>query len=136
MGAPTFFVDVIATATPTTYNVDAGGLAAINAFLLANGSEYQFISLGGSSNSPGNSAQGNLVLTGEIHSVVGGGPDGVLKITETETGFSAPSGPSGALRSSSTGNFTNQAAGAGQTVSSAFNAISTPTYSILHRESP
>jgi hypothetical protein len=130
-GGATFLVDAVATSTATTYNVDAGALAAMNAFLAANGSEYQLISLGGSSNSPGNTAQGNLVLTGEIHSVVGGGSDAVLKITESETNFTAPGGSSGALRSSSTGNFTNQAAGGGHTVSSAFNAISTPTYSIL-----
>jgi hypothetical protein len=130
VGASTFTPDVFATPTATTYNVGATGITGLNAFLAANGSEYEFISLGGSSNFPGN-AQGNLVLTGEIHSVLGGGSDAALTITETESGFTAPSGASGALRSSSTGNFTNQAAGGGHTASSAFNAISTPTYSVL-----
>jgi len=130
-GGATFLVDAVATATATTYTVDAPGLAAVNGFLTANGSEYQFVSLGGSSNFPGNAMQGNLVATGEIHSAVGGGPDTVLKLTETEADFTSPTGPSGTLKSSSTGNFTNQPAGGGHTASSAFNATSTPTYSVL-----
>jgi len=130
-GGATFLVDAVATATATTYVVDAPGLAAVNAFLTTNGSEYQFVSLGGSSNFPGNSTQGNLVVTGEIHSAVGGGADAVLKLTETEADFTSPTGPTGTLMSSSTGNFTNQPAGKGHTASSAFNATSTPTYSVL-----
>jgi len=130
-GGATFLVDAVATATATTYVVDAPGIAAVNAFLTTNGSEYQFVSLGGSSNFPGNSVQGNLVVTGEIHSVVGGGADAVLKLTETEADFTSPTGPTGTLMSSSTGNFTNQPAGKGHTASSAFNATSTPTYSVL-----
>jgi len=131
-GGATFLVDAVATAGATTYSVDAPGLAAINAFLTTNGSEYQFVGLGGSSNFPGNAMQGNLVVTGEIHSVaVGGGADAVLKLTETEADFTSPTGPTGTLMSSSTGNFTNQPAGKGHTASSAFNATSTPTYSVL-----
>jgi len=124
-------VDVFATPGPNSYSVDAAGLAAINALLTGAGSEYQLIGLGGSSNFPGNALQGNLVMTGEIHSVVGGGPDSFLKITESESDYTAPTGPNGVLRSSSTGNFTNQPAGGGHTASSAFNATSTPTYSVL-----
>jgi len=135
-GGATFLVDAVATATATTYSVDAPGLAAINAFLTTNGSEYQFVGLGGSSNFPGNSTQGNLVATGEIHSSVGGGADAVLKLTETEADFTAPTGLSGTLLSSSTGNFTNQPAGGGHTASSAFNATSTPTYSVLSSGTP
>jgi len=130
-GGATFLVDAVATATATTYVVDAPGLAAVNAFLTTNGSEYQFVGLGGSSNFPGNAMQGNLVVTGEIHSAVGGGADAVLKLTETEADFTSPTGPTGTLMSSSTGNFTNQPAGKGHTASSAFNATSTPTYSVL-----
>jgi len=138
-GGATFLVDAVTIPTATGYTVDAAGLTTINAFLLANGSEYQFgslvppstTSLGGSSNFPGNTVQGQLVLTGEIHSVAGAGADTVLKITETEADFTAPTGATGTLMSSSTGNFTNQPAAAGHTASSAFNAISTPTYSVL-----
>jgi len=130
-GGATFLVDAVATAGATTYVVDAPGLAAVNGFLTTNGSEYQFVSLGGSSNFPGNALQGNLVVTGEIHSAVGGGADAVLKLTETEADFTSPTGPTGTLMSSSTGNFTNQPTGGGHTASSAFNAISTPTYSVL-----
>jgi len=124
-------IDGFAAAGATSYTVDAVGLASINALLFVHGSEYQFASLGGTSNFPGNSSQGNLVATGEIHSAVGGGPDTVLKLTETEADFTSPTGPTGTLMSSSTGNFTNQPAGGGHTASSAFNATSTPTYSVL-----
>jgi hypothetical protein len=127
----TISVDVIATPGATTYNVDAFGLFVINSELSLQGSEYQFFSLGGSSNFPGNSSQGNLVLTGEIHSVVGGGTDSFLQISESESGFTSPAGLSGSLMSASTGNFTNQAAGGGHTAASLFNTTSTPNYSVL-----
>jgi hypothetical protein len=124
-------VDIFATPGPTTYNVDAAGLFQINSVLALQGSEYQFFSLGGSSNFPGNAAQGNLVLTGEIHAVVGGGSDSFLQITESEDTFTSPTGLLGNLLSSSTGNFTNEVAGFGHTAASLFNATSTPTYSVL-----
>jgi hypothetical protein len=124
-------VDIFATPGANTYNVDAFGLFVINSVLASQGSEYQFFSLGGSSNFPGNSVQGNLVLTGEIHSVVGGGTDSFLQITESEGGFTSPTGLSGTLMSASTGNFTNEVAGIGHTASSLFNTTSTPTYSVL-----
>jgi len=124
-------VDIFATPGATTYNVDAFGLFVINSILSSQGSEYQFFSLGGSSNFPGTSTQGNLVLTGEVHSVVGGGVDPFLQITESQTGFTSPIGLSGTLLSSSTGNFTNQAAGGGHTADSLLDSTSTPTYSVL-----
>jgi len=129
--AGSFLVDLVATTTPTTYTVDAAGLLAVNAFLAANGSQYQFISLGGSSNFPGDATQGQLVVTGEIHSVGSAGADSFLKLTETETSFTSPTGASGTLRSSSSANFTNQPAGGGHSASSLFNAIPTPTYTVL-----
>jgi len=128
---PAFVVDTVAVVGATTYNVDATGIAAINAYLTTNGSEYRFVSLGGSSNFPGNPTQGQLVATGEIHSVGTAGTNAVLTLTESENGFTSPTGPSGTLLSSSTGNFTNQPAGGGHTASSSFNAIVTPTYSVL-----
>jgi len=127
----TILVDLVATPGATTYVVDAAGLASINSSLAAAGSEYAFISLGGSSNFPGNSTQGQLIVTGEIHSIVGGGSDSLLKITESESDFTSPTGASGILRSSSTGNFTNQPSGGGHTAWSAFNATPTSTYSVL-----
>jgi hypothetical protein len=134
-GGATKDVDLVATPGATTYAVDAPALASINSFLSLNGSAYQFLSLGGSSNFllPGNATQGQLVVTGEIHSVVGGGSDTVLKLTELEHDFTSPTGPSGTLMSSSTGNFTNQPLGKGHTASSAFNATSTLPlpYSVL-----
>jgi hypothetical protein len=126
-----FSADIFATPGANTYNVDSFGLSIINSVLASQGSEYQFFSLGGSSNFPGNSAQGNLVLTGEVHSVVGGGTDSFLQITESESGFTSPVGSSGTLMSASTGNFTNETTGLGHTAASLLNTTSTPTYSVL-----
>jgi hypothetical protein len=126
-----FLVDAVATPGATTYNVDAFGLFVINSVLASQGSEYQFFSLGGSSNFPGTSIQGNLVVTGEVHSVVGGGTDSFLQITESESGFTAPTGLTGILMSASTGNFTNEPAKGGHTAVSLFNTTSTPAYSVL-----
>jgi len=124
-------VDLVATATPNTYNVDAAGIASVNAFLAAQGSQYQFVSLGGSSNFPGDATQGQLILTGEIHSVGTAGSDSFLRLTETETSFTSPTGASGTLNSSSTGNFTNQPAGGGHEALSMFNSTTAGPYSVL-----
>jgi hypothetical protein len=128
--AGSFVVDAVALPGLNTYTVDAAGIAVLNAFLSGNGSEYQFVGLQGSSNFPG-SSQGQLVLTGEIHSVVGGGSDSFLKITESQSDFTSPTGPSGTLMSSSTGNFTNQPSGGGHAAESLFNATTTGPYSVL-----
>jgi len=133
------FLDItpFAVATPQGFTVDAAGLTAVNLFLAAAGSEYRFgtlagatSNLGGTSNFPGDPTQGQLAVTGEIHSVSGGG-NAFLQLTEFETGFTSPVGPSGTLSSSSTGNFTNQPAGGGHTALSMFNAIATPSYTVL-----
>jgi hypothetical protein len=126
-----FSVDIFATPGATTYNVDSFGLFEINSVLAAQGSEYQFFSLGGSSNFPGNTIQGNLVITGEVHSVVGGGSDSFLQITESESGFTSPTGTSGTLMSASTGDFTNELAGVGHSAQSLFNSTATPVYSVF-----
>jgi hypothetical protein len=130
-GGASFLVDTVAVTAPTSYSVDAAGLAAINSFLSTNGSEYQLFGLSGSSNFPGTATQGQLVVTGELHSVSSGGSDAVLTITERETSFTSPTGPGGTLMSSTSANFTNQPAGGGHTALSMFNATSTPTYSVL-----
>jgi len=119
--------------TSNGYTMDATAIANLNAFLTTSGSEYQFSSsgattLGGISNFPGGTL-GALALTG---SIISNGPGiGALTLTESEGGFTSPTGASGILGSSSTGNFLNQAAGGGHTASSAFNGTSTPTYSVL-----
>jgi hypothetical protein len=133
-GTP-ILVDTFITggATSTNYgNVTITGAGSLNAALVTHGYAYQFSALGGASNFPGTAVQGTLNVSGGVSIVPGvGGTATTMTITETESGFTAPTGPSGTLLSSSTGNFTNQAAGAGHTASSAFNAISTPTYSVL-----
>jgi len=133
---PTIMVDLVATSTPTSYNVDAAGLASINSSLAAQGSQYRFFGLSGSSNFPGDATQGQLVLTGEIHSVGTAGSDAFLRITETETSFTSPTGPTGNLNSSSTGNFTNQPTGSGHTALSMFNSTTAGPYSVLSNGSP
>jgi len=135
---PQIDVDIFATTTANGYNVDAstGDLANLNATLAARGSEYQFVGLSGSSNFPGDATQGQLILTAEIHSVANGGTDSFLRLTETETGFTSPTGPSGTLSSSSTGNFTNQSAGVGHDALSMFNSTTAGPYSVLSNGSP
>jgi hypothetical protein len=51
-------VDIVAIPGTTTDDVDAAGLAAINAFLASNGSRYQLLALGRSINFPGNRSFG------------------------------------------------------------------------------
>jgi hypothetical protein len=129
-GGPSFVTDPFNTGVPASnvYNVDpVAGIPALNAFLAANGSEYQFISLSGSSNFPG-TTQGQLVLSGEVQSV--GPGNAVLMITESESAFTSPTGPSGTLKSSSSGNFTNQPAGGGHTADSMFNSTTTPLITV------
>jgi len=127
----TIDVDIFAVQTGTTYTVDAAGIDTINGLLFAAGSCYQFITLGGSSNFPGDATQGQLTITGEIHAVSTAGTDTVLSIEETEDNFTSPTGAAGLLSSSSTGLFTNQPAGGGHTASSSFNTTDTATYSVL-----
>jgi hypothetical protein len=140
LGGGATHVVVNSAADPSKgFTVSTAELAVINGFLTTNGSQYQFGAtstatsvLGGSSNFPGTASQGNLVLTGELHSIPGGGADAVLKITETESGFTAPTGSLGTLTSSTVGNFTNELnTSKGETVTSMFNATSTPSYTVL-----
>jgi hypothetical protein len=109
--------------------------------LAAAGSEYQFgtaagntTTLGGSSNFglPSSATQGFLSVTGELHSLgTGTGADKVLTLTETESAWTSPTGTSGTLKSSESGNFTNQTAGGGTESYSMFNATKTPSYTDL-----
>lgn len=112
-------------------NVLLNGAGSLNAALAAAGYAYQFTALGGGSNWSGDPSQGNLTLSGGVVIPKGAGGFTTMTITETEDNFTDPHGPTGTLKSSSTGNFTNQVAGAGHDASSAFNATSTPTYSVL-----
>jgi hypothetical protein len=126
---PPILVDLFTTGgTATDYGTV--NLALLNAALAARGSAYTFNALGGQSNFPGTSAQGQLTMNGGIAILAGSGGDTFLRITETETGFTSPTGPSGTLQSASAGVFSNQAAGSGHTASSSFNSTDTSTYSI------
>jgi len=114
------------------YVMNDAAIFALNSFLTTSSSQYLFgtgaTTLGGISNFAGHSV-GALELTGTLLSVRGG--TAALTITETEGGFTAPTGPLGTLHSASTGDFSGAAAGTGHTAFSSFNATSTPTYSVL-----
>lgn len=145
-GATVIPLDPFAVITPSSYTIDAAGLASINALLAAAGSQYQFgtaagntTTLGGSSNfgMPSTATQAQLSVTGEIHSLgTGTGTNAVLTLTETEAGWTSPTGPTGTLRSSAAANFTNQPSGGGIESHSSFNATSTPSYTVLSTGTP
>jgi hypothetical protein len=125
-------VDMVATIQPNFYVVDQNGISSINAALAAANSEYQFLSIDGSSAYPGGTVGGNMGVEGDIQSVVGGGSDTFLSLTESQTTtFQNQSIGFGPFSSFSYGYFTNQAPGGGHTASSTFNGIPTPTYSVL-----
>jgi len=134
IGPPGMFsVDAFVLAPgPGTNDYGTVDLTSLNATLVALGSAYQFDALGGSSNNPGDATQGFLKVNGGLKITPGvGGANTFLMLTETQTEYLAPTGASGTLKSTSTGNFLNQVAGAGHTASSAFNATSTPTYPVF-----
>lgn len=123
-------VDALITggATPTFYgNVD---ITTLNTLLSTDGSSLQFSALGGSSNWSGATSGGILSLTGGISNVFGSSGTNSLTITETEMGFNTPIGSSGALFSSSTGNYNNAGPGNFHTADSSFNAVTTPSYTL------
>jgi len=96
---------------------------ALNPILAAAGSAYQFSSLGAVSDFPGmnNSMGGFLALNGQVFTPAGGTTGDLgLKITVHEDGFTAPTGPSGTLLSTTTGNF-GQAPGGSHTSFSTFS---------------
>jgi hypothetical protein len=129
----TIDADLFSTPGSTTYNLNPGAdTTALNAALHGAGSAYTFVTLSGSSNFPGLS-QGQLVLNGLVETgISGSGTNTGLTITETESLFTAPTGPSGDLKSSQSANFTNQPVPASgthnQSAYSMFNTTSTPTY--------
>ena len=119
------------------YTMNDAAITALNGFLTTNGSQYQFSTsgatvLGGTSNFPG-STEGQLTMSGTLLSVQAG--SALLTIVESESAFTSPTGPSGTLTSSSTGDFDNQPAGPAHTASSSFttstnNTTSTPDYTV------
>lgn len=122
---------ILSGATPTFYGtVD---LVSLNSALVSAGSAYQFSALGGSSNWSGASTGGTLTLSGGISIAAGTVGNTSLSITETESGFINPSGPSGTLLSSSTGNFNDAGPGNSHTANSSFNGITTPSYLVASK---
>jgi hypothetical protein len=131
-------IDTFAVVTYTSYVVSPQGISVINAFLMQNGSAYQFNSLAGTSNFPGGpgivagTGTGFLEVNGNIQIPAGGnlGTSTNLILTETQLGFTTPSGTSLNLTSTSTGTFTNVAANGGYQVLSAYNSIDTFPYDV------
>jgi len=124
------FVTPLATDPGQLNNYGTVDLTGLNTLLAGAGSAYQFSALGGSSNWAGAPSGGSLALTGGILIPAGVGGSTVLTLTETESGFTSPSGPSGALSSSSTGNFSDAGPGNSHDANSSFNAVTTPTYTV------
>src|SRR5271157_70033 len=103
ISGPGFSFDLSAfqTGVPTPLNfgsVDTSAASLLNSTLVADGSAYQISAIGGTSNFPG----GFLRLTGEAYIPAGAIGSTTLTITETETGFTLPSGPLGGTLTSST----------------------------------
>jgi len=132
-GAP---LDLIAFTTPLATdpgqlnNYGTVDLTGLNTTLAAAGSAYQFTSLGGSSNWAGSPTGGSLSLTGGIAIPAGVVGTTSLTLTETESGFTSPSGISGTLLSTSQGNYSDAGPGNSHDAQSSFNAINTPLYNV------
>lgn len=112
--------------------VDLNGL---NTLLAASGSAYQFTAIGGSSNFAGAPSGGNLSLTGGVTIPAGVGGSTVLTLTETESGFTSPSGISGTLASTSQGNYSAAGPGNSHDAQSSFNSVSTSLYTVASTSS-
>ncbi len=110
-------------------------LTLLNTTLTGLGSEYQFSSLGGSSNWAGSPAGGSLSLTGGINIPVGVVGIPGLTLTETESGFTSPSGTTGTLVSTSQGNYSFAGAGNSHTAQSSFNGVTTSLYTVASMNS-
>jgi hypothetical protein len=115
-------IDVAAFVTggADSRNFGTVDLASLNAALAGLGSSYAFTDLGGTSNWSGGASGGFLQLSGGIVNVRAG--DTFLKIDESEDGFILPTGLTGTLNSSSTGNYANAGAGNSHDASSSYNA--------------
>ena len=125
----TINVDTLATGGSST-NYGTVDIVTLNTILAGDGSAYQFSALGGSSNSSGASTGGILSLTGGISIPAGITGSTSLTITETESGFTTPSGPSGTLTSSSSATFNDANTSNSHLADSSFNAITTPAYTV------
>jgi hypothetical protein len=125
-----------ATVSPDGTSYSLTDLAGLNTALNTAGSEYQFTSLSGSSNIPGSSTMGQLILTGALNLGNGTGNNAVLTLTEREVGFISPTGASDTLASSSTANFDFVRVGGGETVSSDFNMFSAGPYPLASNAFP
>src|SRR5262249_31579371 len=99
-------------------------LPALNADMIAAGSQITFAALGAGSNWPGGSGLAGATLTqsGQAQ-ILTTTPGGITTITVDAflDGYTAPSGATGTLQHSSTANFTNTAAGDSQLSSSTWN---------------
>lgn len=129
-GGTVINVDTFRTGGSAT-NYGIVNLTNLNQALANAGSAYQFTGFGGGSNNAGTSSQGQLSLTGGIEILsTNTNTDFGLTIKETEGSFTAPSGKSGTLQSASSATFANQAAGPGQTATSAYESVTTNPYSV------
>jgi hypothetical protein len=103
----------LAGSTNNSLQVDT---TALNTFLAANGSAYQFSNLGASSDYPGqpNPTGGTLNETGTALMNPGATGATAITVNTTLTGYTQPTGPGGSVASSATAIYTNTAAGDSQ----------------------
>jgi hypothetical protein len=123
-------VDPLIISGATSQDYGTVDLTTLNALLSGAGSAYQFSALGGNSNWSGDPSGGTLNLSGGIFIPAGGSGSTSLTITESEDGFISPSGATGTLTSSSTGNYNDAGPGNSHDANSSWNKITTPTYTV------
>src|SRR5262249_40602247 len=116
----------VVSAVSTAVLIDT---TALNAALAANGSAYRFVFLFGSSNFPGTPLRGTLDLVGTIFTTATGSTSS-LTITETESGFTQPSGLPGTLTSAATAIFLGAASGDHQVSHSSVDSTLTPALTL------
>jgi hypothetical protein len=122
-GFSTFTIPVplLASSSPNNAMVN---LPALNLALSGVGSDYQFNALSGSSNWSGTGQGALLTMSGSI-SFGSDWAATALTITETQSGFTSPSGGPAVLTSTAAANFTNPLPGTMQTSQSSFNSVLT-----------
>lgn len=123
----TILVDPLILSGADSQNYGSIDLTTLNSLLVGAGSAYQFSALGASSNWSGAPDGGLLNLSGGIFIPKGSTGNADLTITASEDGFISPSGPTGALASTSTGNFGGASPGDSHDASSSYLGLGTVT---------
>ncbi len=106
----TVLVSAVSSSPNRTVSFDAPDIAAANADLAAAGSAYHLSGLSANSNYTGG-ATGFLQITGQVAIGVAGNTSLTLSLDATQSGFLAPTGPSGTATTSSSADYAGGATG-------------------------